>query len=75
MILQDYISRNGIERVLGVFSAGYAAVVPDELAAEDWREVPRFDAAIDTGNAQTAVPAKVGSALLRLMRTELRRAQ
>lgn len=73
-VLRDYVSRNGIQRVLGVYSAGYAVVVPHGLAAEDRREVPRFDPLTDTGNAQTAVPTKVGSALLTLMRAELHRA-
>jgi len=57
--------------VFGVFSAGYGAVVPDRLAAEDWRDVPRFDPLIDTGNPRRVVPAKVGRSLLSLMRTGL----
>jgi len=66
LILRDYVQRHGITRTIGVFSSGYANVVPDDLTGDDCREVPRIEAQ-DTGSAQTVVPRKVGESLVRIL--------
>jgi hypothetical protein len=70
-ILKDYVARNQIRRTFGSFSSSYyAQVVPDDLAEENWRAIPEFDSARDSGIAWTVVPAKVGAALVSLMRND-----
>ncbi len=69
-ILRDYVRRNGIERTFGVFSGGYAAVVPSDLTAADYRAVQVYDRERDVGAAMQAVPRKVGRALVELLSSE-----
>jgi hypothetical protein len=70
-ILRDYVTRNRIRRTFGSFSTSfYSQVVPGDLAEENWRAVPEFDETQDSGIAWTVVPAKVGAALVSLMRND-----
>jgi hypothetical protein len=71
-LLRDYVRRNGIGRTFAVFSRSYSDVVPGDLTGNDWRAVESFDDSVDQGSAMRAVPRKVGTTLLRLMRSEYR---
>lgn len=66
LILRDYVRQQDITRTIGVFSSGYASVVPDDLTRNDRREIPRIEDH-DTGSAQTVVPRKVGESLVRTL--------
>lgn len=66
-ILREYVARNGIRCTFGLFSAGYAEVVPARLGEENWRAIPEFDRRRDHGVALKVVPEKVGVALLVLL--------
>jgi hypothetical protein len=69
-MLKDYVARNGIRRTFGSFSTLYSRVVPRDLAEENWRAVPEFDDSRDSDIALKVVPARVGTALVSLMRND-----
>jgi hypothetical protein len=61
VILQDYVTRNGIRRAITVVSGGYASVLPGALCEEDARYVPTFSRGADSGAALRVVPERVGA--------------
>jgi hypothetical protein len=70
VVLRDYVERNAIHRTFGAFSTVYGAVVPDQLAAEDWRAVPTLED-VGGGPAMVRIPQRVASLTLELLGSDL----
>lgn len=64
LILQDYVTRNGIRRAITVVSGGYASALPEALCEHDVRHVPTFSRGVDSGAALRVVPERVGAEVL-----------
>jgi len=65
-ILNNYVDRQGLESSIVLLSRQYAACVPT-LTSDEYRFVPQFSKAKDSGSPMQVVPKQIGEELSRLL--------